>query len=167
MVIRSVEPGDAKELMDYVNELVEEEVPILKDRKVELGKEQEYVAEVLAKVAKGTMVYIVVEDGETIAGAAQVEVDKFRASHVGTFGVSLRSKYRGDGIGTALSVVTIEQAMEKLGVELMVLDVFANNDPGLGLYKKIGFAECGKIPGGVKYKGKKVDRLMMYKELTE
>lgn len=60
-------------------------------------------------------------------------------SHSGRLGMGVLDGWRGQGIGRRLMVTTLEKA-KQIGLERVELEVFASNEPGIGLYKKAGFA---------------------------
>ena len=165
-VVREPKEGDVEELLEYINTLVEEDVPILVNEKQTLEQEKRWLKDTLEAIEKGKKVVLLAFDGDRLVGNTQIEKDRWKSDHVGKFGISLKKGYRGEGLGTQLTAMVIEEAKDKLGIIKVVLEVFANNPCGLGLYKKLGFKECGKIPGGVKHRGEFVDRMMMYKDLT-
>jgi len=52
----------------------------------------------------------------------------------------------------------------KTGVEVLYLKVYAIS-PAIELYKRLGYAEYGRLPGGIKYRGEYVDAVSMYKRV--
>ncbi len=69
------------------------------------------------------------------------------------------------GIGEILAKKVLELAKKELKIKIVILDVFENNIPAINLYKKLGFKIYGKLPKGMKYKGRYVTKICMYKEL--
>lgn len=51
-------------------------------------------------------------------------------------------------------------------MKVLILDVFDTNKVAKELYKKIGFKEAGKIPKGIRKKGKYIDLVKMALELS-
>jgi len=99
--------------------------------------ESEHEAEILAVV-----------DG-TVAGTAGIEMagrkDKIR--HRAEFGISVAKAFWGLGIGRALLDACIECA-KKAGYIQMELEVVADNERAISMYKKAGFIEYGRNPKG-------------------
>ena len=68
---------------------------------------------------------------------------------------------QGIGLGSLLMDEILDHAV-KFGYEQIELEVRADNEKALSLYKKKGFEECGQIYHGFKLKnGEYVDLLMM------
>ena len=74
---------------------------------------------------------------------------------------------RGQGIGELLVNHSLQKARE-LGFRIIQFNaVVATNKPALRLYKKLGFARLGTIPGGFLAKsGRYEDIILHYKALV-
>lgn len=83
-------------------------------------------------------------DGK-IVGTAGIEQrsPKVKLRHRSDFGISIDKEYWGLGIGRALTDACIECA-RKAGYEQIELEVVADNDRAVKLYKKVGFVEFGR-----------------------
>ena len=73
----------------------------------------------------------------------------FKLNHRAEFGVSVDKNYWHLGIGRALTEACIECA-RKAGYVQVELDVIADNEHAISLYKSIGFVEYGRYPKGVR-----------------
>jgi RimJ/RimL family protein N-acetyltransferase len=71
--------------------------------------------------------------------------------HVGTLGMGILAKYRGQGFGHRLATETIRAATEA-GMERIELEVFASNERAIALYRKLGF-----VTEGIKRNARKLD----------
>ena len=71
----------------------------------------------------------------------------FKLNHRAEFGVSVDKNYWRLGIGRALTEACIECA-RKAGYVQVELDVIADNEHAISLYKSIGFVEYGRNPKG-------------------
>lgn len=81
--------------------------------------------------------------------------------HQCEFGIIVGKGYRNVGIGTYLMSSLIHLAKEKFKIELLHLQVYAEN-PAINLYKRFGFKEFGRQNGWIKEKdGRYVARLFM------
>ena len=58
-----------------------------------------------------------------------------------------------------------ERHAGRLGIEKIMLEVFAINDRAIHVYEKMGYVVVGRIPGDVKYRGGYVDSLYMIKDI--
>ena len=70
-----------------------------------------------------------------------------KVKHRAEFGISVDKAYWGLGIGRALMEACIECA-RKAGFVQMELEVAAENEKALALYKSVGFKEYGRNPKG-------------------
>ena len=117
---------------DEVTFTLEQEKDYLK-KKMESSQDIELVAEV---------------DGE-IAGTAGV--DSMRSAektrHRAHFGISIEKSWWGLGIGKALTQACIECA-KAAGYLQLELEVVADNERAVNLYKSVGFVEYGRNPKG-------------------
>ena len=146
-VLRNAVSNDAKQVLDvfikthsqtdfllsYPDEIkytVEEEGEFLQ-KKTDSKNEIEILAEIDGKVV-GT------------AGIECVGIHK-KLCHRCDFGVGIDEEYWGLGIGKALLEGCIECA-KKAGYEQMELEVVAENERAVEMYKKAGFVEYGRNP---------------------
>ena len=94
-------------------------------------------------------VEILAEVDGTVAGLAGIEAigDKYKVRHRADFGISVDKNYWGLGIGTALMEACIQCAKE-VGYEQLELNVVAENDRAIAMYRRAGFVEFGRNPKG-------------------
>ena len=124
-------------LIDYPDEItmtVEEETQFLKEK-----SESENEIELLAEL-----------DGNVIGSAGIWCVrNREKLRHRAGFGISIDQACWGLGIGRALTEACIECA-KAAGYTQLELDVLADNEKALALYRSVGFTEYGRNPRGVK-----------------
>ena len=91
---------------------------------------------------------IALVDGK-IAGTAGIESvgKKYKVKHRAEFGISLLREYWGLGLGRALAAACIQCARDAGYVQLE-LNVVADNERALSLYRSLGFVEFGRNPKG-------------------
>ncbi len=87
--------------------------------------------------------------GGTIVGLAGIEAvgTKYKVRHRADFGISVLREYWGLGLGRALTEACIRCAKEA-GFEQLELNVVAENERALSLYRSVGFTEFGRNPKG-------------------
>lgn len=87
-------------------------------------------------------------DGK-VAGTAGIEAvgTKYKVKHRAELGISISREYWGLGLGRALTEACIECAKEA-GYSQLELEVVAENEAAVSLYKKLGFVEYGRNPKG-------------------
>ncbi len=91
---------------------------------------------------------IAIVDGK-VAGTAGIEAvgKKYKVKHRAEFGISVLKAYWGLGLGKALTEACIQCAKEA-GYDQLELNVVAENDRALSLYRGLGFEEFGRNPRG-------------------
>ncbi|HGV3502010.1 GNAT family N-acetyltransferase [Providencia sp. PROV259] len=84
-----------------------------------------------------------------------------RRRHVATFGITVSEAHQRKGIGSKLMQVMVDYCDNWLNVRRIELEVFADNDNGIGLYKKFGFEQEGRMRDYAFRDGQYVDAVMM------
>lgn len=88
-----------------------------------------------------------------------------RTAHRASLGIALFQEFTGRGLG-GIMIEKLLAVAKEMGYGQMELDVFSGNIRARKLYKKLGFKECGAIPGAVKFPdGTSCDDIKMYKKL--
>ncbi|MBX9738400.1 MAG: GNAT family N-acetyltransferase [Phycisphaerales bacterium] len=86
--------------------------------------------------------------------------------HSVELGMSVISRYRGRAVGTALLSACVQWAEAQPDLKLITLDVYAANEPGLKLYRNLGFIECGRRPDGLIHDdGTMWEQVQMYRRV--
>ena len=91
---------------------------------------------------------VAVVDG-VVAGTAGIEAvgAKYKLKHRAELGIAILKEYWGLGLGKALMEACIECAKDA-GYTQLELNVVAENERAVSLYKKMGFVEYGRNPRG-------------------
>ncbi len=91
---------------------------------------------------------IAIVDGK-VAGTAGIEAvgTKYKVRHRAEFGISVLHDYWGLGLGKALTKACIQCAREAGYVQLE-LNVVAENERAVSMYRSVGFEEFGRNPRG-------------------
>jgi ribosomal protein S18 acetylase RimI-like enzyme len=74
--------------------------------------------------------------------------------------VYLRPSLRGSGIAKALLDALTDHARDS-GIRQLELAVSVENETAIGFYRREGFDEIGRIPGGFLHEGREIDEIMM------
>ena len=126
--------------------------------KLTSDEEGKYLEE---KAASGNEAEILAEVDGRIVGTAGIEAagkqEKIR--HRCDFGISIEKEYWGLGIGRALTEACIECA-KKAGYEQMELQVVADNERAIDMYRAAGFTEFGRNPRGFRKRGEEYQELV-------
>jgi len=106
--------------------------------------------------------------GEEIIGFGKIfEEGGLYTPHTGVLSdLFVCEEYRGQGIGEALVRKLLDSARLKNKIEIVRLEVNGDNEAALGLYRKVGFEVCGRLPDYLKVgEGRYCDRVTMYLDL--
>ncbi|MBR6472764.1 MAG: GNAT family N-acetyltransferase [Firmicutes bacterium] len=91
---------------------------------------------------------LAVVDGRVVGSAGIDHIGRsYKLKHRANFGISVEKAHWGLGIGKALTEACIECAKEA-GYTQIELDVVADNEKAIALYKSKGFVEYGRNPQG-------------------
>jgi ribosomal protein S18 acetylase RimI-like enzyme len=169
IVLRYPKSGDAPVLLDFINALSSEQTYILfQGEKQTLEDEERYLQGRLSATANATGVQLLAFSNGLLAGNTQIDVSWGTNRHVGGLGIAVAQRFRGQGVGELLMNAIINEAITHLhGLKIITLEVFGNNATAINLYAKMGFIECGRLPGGRLHRGQYVDNVYMYKRVRE
>ena len=103
---------------------------------------------------------VAIADGKVV-GLAGIEAvgRKYKVKHRAELGISVLKEYWGLGLGKALSKACIQCAKDA-GYAQLELNVVAENEAAISLYKSLGFVEFGRNPRGFN------SRISGYQELV-
>lgn len=162
ITLRNPRISDVKALQKFVNLLVEEDAPILVNKKTTLKEEREWLKDVLKRIKKNKLHGIFAFHRKEAVGNAEVRKGNWRQSHVGTIGISVRKNYRGVGLGTMLPKKAVEIAENDPEIKVLTLTYYEPNKAvAKKLYERVGFRTITKLPKRSLYKGEYVDEYVM------
>lgn len=166
-ILRSAEAKDAAELVDFIK-ITSGETDFLlrKPEEVKYTVEKELAMIAAMEEAERQTLIVAEVDGEIAGTCSLHEAGKYaRLRHRSSIGISLLQKFWGLGIGTAMMQTLLETAAA-LGFEQMELEVVGDNERAIALYKKLGFAETGRMPDALKRDdGSYCDNVYMMRKL--
>ncbi|MCW2926753.1 MAG: family acetyltransferase YhhY [Thermoleophilia bacterium] len=84
-----------------------------------------------------------------------------RRIHTATIGMSVRDGWQGRGVGSALMAAALDVADNWWQVTRVHLDVFADNEPAVALYRKFGFEVEGTLRQDAFRDGELIDTFVM------
>jgi ribosomal protein S18 acetylase RimI-like enzyme len=139
--------------------VVAERVHSAIDRVWSIEQEQRYVESLSAR----EMIHVAADDVEGVVGL-QI-LDRWSAvldsmAHVGQVGTFLLPAWRGRGLGRELWKATAVFAQEA-GYQKLVVQVRSTNAHALAFYRRLGFAECGRLSRQVQIDGRHDDEILM------
>ena len=166
--IRYLAPGDAPALLTYINTLSSEQTFILfQGEQLSLAQEEGWLQERLDGLADGDDVTLMAELGNEVVGIAGATRKPLVERHVATLGLSVAAPFRGQGLGTTLFRRLVTEATTHLpGIRLLELSVFGTNNRAEQLYRREGFVEHGRLPGGVLHRGEYIDHVFMHRDVS-
>jgi len=99
-------------------------------------------------------------------GLANLYIHSFeKLKHQCLFVICIDPKHHGKGVGTALLSYLMDIGKNQFNIELLHLEVYQDN-PAMGLYRKLGFEEYGRHPRFLKdANGQYRDKIFMQRRL--
>ncbi len=166
-IVRNGTPEDAEAVLaGYI--LAHDETEFLTTYADEITITPEEEREFLrARTENSREAEIVAEVGGKIVGAAGMDCRRKaeKTNHRASFGISIEKAWWGLGIGKALTEACIECA-RAAGYLQMELEVVADNERAVRLYRSAGFTEYGRNPRGFRTRsGKWQENILMRLEL--
>lgn len=162
LILRNPKMSDVKTLLEFINSLVEEDAPILVNKKATLKEEREWLKDRIKLMKQNKLHFILALHKGKAIGNAEVRKGNWRQSHVGTIGISVEKNYRGIGLGTLLLKKAVEIAKKDPEIKVLTLTYYEPNKMvAKKLYEKVGFKTIVKLPRRSLYKGKYVDEYVM------
>lgn len=121
---------------------------------------QELRAFVLVSIEKRNPIFFAM-DGHSLVGWCDITRSSNRTdAHSGNLGMGVLPDHRGQGIGTRLIEAALAAAKAE-NIPRVELTVYTSNIAAIGLYRKTGFAEEGRMRSFALLKGQFVDALNM------
>lgn len=162
VTIRQAEIDDAEKLLHCIKTYIpqSEYIPKLEQEiKLTIEQEKEWIYYFLTNE---NSLLLIAEFNNEIVGNIDLTGNRRKImEHTAVIGMGMLKEWRNTGLGTALLKLAIEWAKENSILELLWLQVYTDNELGLGLYRKIGFVENGIMKNFFKQDGKYFDNLTM------
>lgn len=157
--VRRAVPEDAAGIVAVLAVVIDERVHSAIDRVWSVEQEQRYLESLSAREA----IHVVVDGANHILGLQTL--DRWSAlldsmAHVGQVGTFLLPAWRGQGVGRELWKATAAFARET-GYQKLVVQVRGTNAPAQSFYRRLGFAECGRLSRQVIIDGSQDDEILM------
>lgn len=167
LTIRYLSSDNAQIVTDFINKASKEKTYIIfQGEQLSLEDETKYVQSKVELINKKESVHLLAFIDNNLAGSSDIDLQSRIKKHQGLFGIIIDKKYRGEGIGKILMGQVLKEAKKNIKtLKIVVLEVLGNNSIAQNLYKSMGFIEFGRLPGGIKHRGKFVDEILMYKNL--
>ena len=79
----------AKEFLDFINSLIEEDAKILMNKKMNLKEEMEFLEKGTKGVRGKRKVYLIAKDGNKVVANTSIELGVFKRNHIGNLPLGL------------------------------------------------------------------------------
>ena len=163
-VIREARAEDALELLGYLKQIGAETDNLTfgaEGLPFTVEEEEKHIRTV--QEDPRSVMFVAVKDGKIVGDASLSSMPR-RMKHRAELGVTVVKDQWNQGIGSALMQKLISYAKGS-GIEVLNLDVRADNAKAIHLYEKFGFQPIGLFPAFLKIQEKYVDVLLMYLDL--
>lgn len=165
VTIRDAELSDAAAMLACTRaNIVESNVLLmeLSEFNFTIEQEEEWISNLRA--ADNTFIMVAEQNGEII-GLLDFRATAFRRErHRGSFGIALRSEFRGLGIGSHMIQIMLNWAERHPELEKIELSALSINERAIELYKRLGFIELAHSPKHYKLAdGSYADNVIMYR----
>ena len=149
LLVRNVVASDARALRDIMQR-THAETDYLLSYPDEQGSDDEQEARSLAETERSDneVELVAIVDGRIVGSAGIAAVGgRRKVVHRARFGISVLKEHWGMGIGRVLTDTCIDCARRASYTQLE-LEVVADNERALSLYRRAGFEEYGRNPRG-------------------
>lgn len=146
LFVSEAEVEDADMLIDYFNQVGGESDYLtygLNECKMNVLSEMELIEEMHQQEQSCLLLGFI--DDELVSVASLIGETQKRMSHTCELGISVKKDYWHMSIGSSMMEELILYAREH-HIDVIYLEVRSDNMSAMGLYKKFGFIETGKMP---------------------
>lgn len=166
VVLRYPLMSDFDSFFAYHNEFAREDLQTYICMPASYESAMNYLVDHIKANREGKAIHLAAFDEQNqYLGSVSIDREGTRRTHIGRLGIGLKKEARNQGLGRALIEEVIRQAEVYFDIKLVILEIFATNDPAMHLYKSAGFKEYGRLPKGLQYRSEFIDKILMYKSL--
>lgn len=163
ILIRNPRIADAEGLLSMLQDSVASTNYLLltpEETNLTIEQEREWLSNVLSD---NNMIMLVATHNNKIIGNTELRIGSLRKQrHWATLGITIVEKWRNMGLGTKLLNTLIELAKENDNIEIIALEVFADNKQAIALYEKLGFKKEAQIKNAFKLpQGRYINNIIM------
>lgn len=165
IIIREARTEDAEKLLKTAKKIINEQGFALtspEEFNYTIEQEKKFIQSHLENPRE--ILFVADVSGEIIGMLDVRCCSRKKLAHTVEFGMSVLKEWRNKGIGGFLLRELIDWGDKNNIIEKITLQVFANNERAIYLYKKFGFKEEGRQVKAIKFDdGKYVDNVLMYR----
>lgn len=161
--LRSAEPLDASAIQGLWREILNEDSWFIEMAEEHRADSSDYRVELLRLLSEPQSRVWVAELRGMVVGVCRLLGGSLaRTRHVASLDLFVSQDLRGQGLGRRLLEALIREAEADRVLQRLELNVFADNDSAVHLYRALGFSEEGRRHGAVRESdGRLRDILMM------
>jgi putative acetyltransferase len=149
IIIRQIQLEDAAGFRECLDSVARERRYLAMVEAPPLERIQDFVAQ---SVEQNAAQFVAVVDGRIVGWCDVFAHWAHALKHVGTLGMGVHASHRGQGLGRALMLKTLEHALRS-GIFRVTLEAREDNTRAIRLYEQAGFKhECLK-PGAMCFDG--------------
>ena len=148
--IRRIELHDAEGFRACLDSVARERKYLAQVEAPTLEKVREFVAQ---SAAQDAAQYVAIVDNNVVGWCDVFGHWAYALKHVGTLGMGLHAEFRGQGLGHALLLTTLEHAL-KNEIYRVTLEARHDNDRAIRLYERVGFKHEGRAACALRFDGK-------------
>ena len=141
-------------------------IPLFVD---EYKKTIEEEAELITRLTeeKNSCLLVAEIGGQLVGNIDLMGNQRRKLHHTGVIGMGIHTDWQGQGIGGFLMKDMLRWANENEYLQIIWLEVYANNKAGKKLYVNSGFKECGRMMDFFRENGRTIDNIRMVRYLSE
>lgn len=161
IIIRKAKTKDAKEIINYLNQVGGESDNLLfgfNEFSMSIEDEKAYIKKINSSFRDCMLIALI--DNEIVGIASLQGYNRIRVEHRGNLAVSVKKKYWHQGIATKIIKRLIDFAKERK-IVVIELEVKSDNFNAINLYKKLGFEKIGVYKKFLKINEKFYDAYLM------
>jgi len=157
--IRPATPQDAAGIVAVITAVAAERIHSAIERAWTVEQERRYVE----SLSRREVIHVAVDDTGRIVGLQALGLwssTLTSMAHVGEVGTFLLPEWRARGVGRQLWNVTLPFA-RAAGYRKLVIQVRGSNTTAQAFYRRLGFADCGRLARQVMIDGVEDDEVLM------
>ena len=144
VLIREGQPTDAAALLATLKAYLRDSTYIpLEPDEFNLSEEDEQSWISSFRNRDNSLLLVAAYEGRLVGNIDLTGSTRRASRHTAVLGMGLLKEWRGCGLGTELLRSVVQWSRLNPVLEKLWLQVYAGNAPGLALYRKLGFEECG------------------------
>jgi putative acetyltransferase len=154
ILIRELRPGDIPAITTIHNQRSVAEMTLQIPYSTEAERQERWKTTDSAR-------FVVAEIDGQVVGLAGLTLMTRRRAHVGTIGMAVDERFRGQGVGRALVNALIDLADNWYNLRRIELEVYVDNAAAIHLYETCGFTIEGRLRDFAFRSGTYVDAYVM------